>query len=107
MNSIPGQDSGEQPRSEGGSQWIIDSDVLAQKLGDEVLLMHSGTNRVYELNATAARLWELLVEGCDGPQIVTRMLHDFDIEPDQLDAEIASSLARFSTEGLLHARQPG
>ncbi len=63
------------------------SNVLFKRLGDETVLFHLDTDRFYELNGTAARFWELLHAGCDVAEIRERMLHEFEVDPDQFAGE--------------------
>lgn len=41
----------------------LNQNVVTEKMGAEVVFVHLRTNRIYTLNATAARAWELLSEG--------------------------------------------
>ena len=69
--------------------------VVAKRLGDVIVLVHLDTNRVYELNSTAARLWELCDAGCDLAQILARMSEEFDVQEPRLRAETEAMLALF------------
>ncbi len=65
---------------------------MARRLDDALVLIHLRTDGIYEMNATAARVWELLSEGCDAAQIRWRLLEEFDVAPEILDREIAEAL---------------
>jgi hypothetical protein len=65
------------------------------------VLVHLGTNRIYELNSTAARLWELCTAGCDLAQILAQMDEEFDVQEPQLRAEIEAMLALFLNNQLV------
>ena len=75
--------------------------MVARRLDDETVLVHLRTNRIYTLNATAARLWELLEEGCDRTEIERRMGDEFDVDRAQLAEEIDRVLASLAAEGLV------
>lgn len=79
-------------------------DVAAQRLGETTVLVHTQTNRVYELNQTGARFWELLCEGCDRSEIQRRLLQEFDVTRAQLDKEIEDISTLLTTERLLIER---
>lgn len=79
-------------------------DIIARRLGDETVIVHLGTNRIYELNSTATRLWELLAEGNHLPAARAQLLAEFEVDEATLDSEIRPALDRLLTEGLL---QPG
>jgi PqqD family protein of HPr-rel-A system len=79
-----------------------DPDVVSRRLGDELVLVHLGTNRIFRLNNTAARLWELIGDGID----TDAGLHDalraeFDVGEEELRDEIAGTLERLRRQGLV------
>ena len=76
-------------------------DVEAKRLGDALVLVHLGTNRIYELNSTAARLWELCDAGHDLAQIIVQMGEEFDVQESQLRTEIEAMLAVFLSNQLV------
>ncbi len=63
-------------------------DVVVQRMGSEIVIVHLRTDRIYELNRTAARVWELLGTGCSRAQLERRMREEFDVEPDRLAQEM-------------------
>lgn len=76
-------------------------DVIAQNMGHTVVLLHLGTDRFYELNRTAARLWELISEGYELTQIKEQMLLEFDVNAEQLANELESILSSMKNEKLV------
>lgn len=84
-----------------------DRDVVAQRLGDDVVLIHLRSNRIYEMNATAARVWELLGEGAAEPRILEALSAEFDVADDQLRAELARLVTTLRGHGLLTADDVG
>ena len=44
-------------------------DVVARRVDDEVVLVNLQTNRIFALNSTGARFWELLEGGADRVEI--------------------------------------
>jgi hypothetical protein len=78
-----------------------DPDVVGQRLGDDAVLIHLQTNRIYELNPTAARVWELLGAGEDLKEISRRMLTEYDVPEEQLDHELHGLLTALAGERLL------
>jgi Coenzyme PQQ synthesis protein D (PqqD) len=81
-------------------------DVVAKRLDDETVLVHVRTNRIYTLNSTASRLWELLREGFDRTRIRERMAAEFDVEPVVLDVEIDHILSMLADERLIGDDHP-
>jgi len=66
-----------------------------------MVLVHLRTNRIYSLNRTGARFWELLAEGNDRQTIEQRLLDEFDIDGGQVTAEIDGMLTRLADAGLV------
>jgi hypothetical protein len=59
------------------------------------------TNRVYELNQTGTRFWELLCAGYDQTEIRRLIFQEFDVAEAELAAEIEAMLATLRNEGLI------
>jgi hypothetical protein len=59
------------------------------------------TSRIFELNETGTRVWELLGEGLDQESIVRQLVAEFDVERIQVVDEVENLLERLQTEGLL------
>lgn len=76
-------------------------DVIARRLGSSVVLVDLQTNRIYELNQTGARIWELVVEGHDLEAIETTLQAEFDTAAVNVRDEIARVLRDVRAEGLI------
>ena len=74
-------------------------DVVYQRVGEELVLVHLKTNQIYALNETGARFWELLCEGRSRPEIESQMLEEFDVEPGELASEIDALLVELEGVG--------
>lgn len=86
-----------------GSRVRPDPNVLAKRVGDEIVLVHLETNRVFELNRTAAFLWDTLAAGMTPAELEERLSQEFDVEPDELAREIEAVLGQFTSERLIRA----
>jgi Coenzyme PQQ synthesis protein D (PqqD) len=75
--------------------------VVSRRLGDGAVLVHLPTNRIFELNDTGARVWELLAEGKDVPAIVADVTREFAVEGAVAEREVNDLLDRLHHEGLL------
>lgn len=75
--------------------------TVAQRLGDEIVLVHMKTDRIFVLNRTGARLWDLVCAGRDRADIQRLMLQEFDVNDAQLASEIETLLASLRAEGLI------
>ena len=63
-------------------------DVVSQRIGDEIVLIHLRTNRIYEMNRTSARVWELQVDRHDVESIRAAMCAEFDVGEADLTREM-------------------
>jgi hypothetical protein len=76
-------------------------DVVYRELEGEIVLVHLGSNRIYTLNETGAKFWELLSKGYEREEIERRLLDEFDAEPAVLHGEIDSMLDTLAEQGLV------
>jgi hypothetical protein len=76
-------------------------DVIAQRLGDSIILVHMQTDKIFELNRTGARLWELLTSGCSQNAARQQMLDEYVVDDAQLTGETETLIASFLSEKLL------
>ena len=76
-------------------------DAVYNRVGDQAVLIHMRTNRIYELNRTGVRFWELLSAGHDLAETQQLMLQEFDVTQADLVAEIEAMLTSLKGEGLI------
>ncbi len=76
-------------------------DALATRVGDEIVLVDLKTDRIYSLNRTAARIWELMCADCDRAEVERRMLEEFDVTPGQVAEAIDELVTSMTQDGLL------
>ena len=76
-------------------------DVVSRRLGDEVVLVHLKTNRIFSLSPTGARFWELLSEGHSRPEIEQALLAEYDVSQAEVSAEIDSLMRSLQAEQLV------
>lgn len=77
------------------------ADALATRVGDEIVLVNLKTDRIYSLNRTAARIWELLSAEGDRAEIERRLLEEFDVAPADLAEAIDEVITSMTRDGLL------
>jgi len=80
-------------------------DVVARELGHEVVLVHLHTNRIFALNPTGARFWELLVAGKQRAEIESALQQEYDVTAEEIAGEIDSLLAALTHERIVVAPQ--
>lgn len=76
------------------------AEVVSQRMGDEIVLIHLGTNRIYQMNRTSARVWELLSAGHDLESIRAVMCEEFDVDEASLMREMEAFLQLLTEEKL-------
>ena len=77
------------------------ADVVWRRLDDDVVLVQLRTNRIYSLNTTAARAWELLSAGADRSEIERTLLNEFEVDPGDLCSSLDELLQRLSEADLV------
>ena len=79
-------------------------DVIARRVGETAVLVHLGSNRIYELNDTGARIWELAGDGTTVEELIDRLGREFDVDRSQLGSEVALIVGELLREGLFEDR---
>jgi hypothetical protein len=79
-------------------------DVVAQPMGDQAVIVHLVTNRIYDLNATAARIWDLLSAGRTLAEVRATLLREYEVEVAELDAQLQATVALFRERKLVEIR---
>lgn len=79
----------------------INRAVLKASFDDEHLLVHPDTDRFFRLNVTAGRLYDLLESGSSLENARKTLLAEFDVVPQELDAEIKRIVEWMRAEQLL------
>ena len=62
--------------------------TIARKMGDGMILLQLRTNRIFELNTTAARLWDLIVSSGDRDEIIETLVNEYEVEGGELEGEV-------------------
>lgn len=70
-------------------------------MGDEVVLVHLRTNRIFALSPTGACFWELLSDGASQSEIEAELLEEYDVSREEVSAEIDSLVKMLQAEGLV------
>jgi Coenzyme PQQ synthesis protein D (PqqD) len=76
-------------------------DVVHRRIEDESVLVHLKTNKIYTLNETGSRLWELLLDGHDSEGIKRELQREYDAKPEEIDDEVDRLLASLAAEQLV------
>ena len=76
-------------------------DVIARHLGEGAVLVHLPTNRVFELNHTGARVWDLIGEGVSFDRMVHTLADEYDMHPEGVADDVTELIAWLRDEGLI------
>lgn len=74
---------------------------MARRLGDSAVLIRLTTNRIYELNPTGARVWELVQSGAGVESMLEQLVQEFDVPPDAAKSQVEELMQELLTEGLI------
>jgi hypothetical protein len=76
-------------------------DVVSNRLGEGGVVVNLRTNRIFELNATGMRAWELIGERHALQEIARRLQDEFAAEPGRVRAELQQLIGDLAREGLI------
>lgn len=81
--------------------WSLAPSVVLQRLGDAAVAVNLASDRVLELNETAARLLELLDAGTPAADVAGILASEYDVAADVVAADVADTLALLEAEGIV------
>jgi hypothetical protein len=64
----------------GSNRYARSPQTVVQRVGDVLVVVHLRTDEIYELNGTAARIWELVCEGRSPADIERQLVREFRVE---------------------------
>ncbi len=70
-------------------------------MGDQIVLVHVGTDRIFELNPTAARIWDLITEGHNRGRIQELLLQEFLVSEESASEQIDQLLSSLLQENII------
>ena len=77
------------------------ADVVFRKLGDAAVLVHLGTNDIFELNDTGVRIWDLVLQQLPEDDIVRTLVEEFDVDETPARRESGALIEELRRRGLL------
>jgi Coenzyme PQQ synthesis protein D (PqqD) len=78
-------------------------EVIAKRLDQNTVLVDISTSRIFELNETGTRIWELLGQGLNVGQIVQHLVLEFEVEEAEAAEELKTLLSQLQHQGLVAA----
>jgi hypothetical protein len=77
------------------------ADIVDRNLGETAVLIRLQTKKIYELNATGARIWDLLKAGFTKEHVVDALVAEFNTDRDALTEAVDELLDTLRAEGLI------
>ena len=78
-------------------------DVIARNMGTAAVLIHLESNRIFELNATGARIWALVEQGLDRDAICAQLEQEFEGPAADVQQSVDELISELAREGLICA----
>ena len=79
----------------------ISSEVLAQEVGGETVILDLKSESYFGLDEIGTRILQLLQEQKDVQTITETMLNEYDVEQEQLEKDIQNLLTQLEEAGLI------
>lgn len=76
-------------------------DVFAVPVDGTMLLLNADTGSYHGLSPVACRIWELLADPIDETALVSQLLAEFAVTPEQCAREATAFLAALRARGLI------
>ena len=83
------------------------ADAVSNRLGDGGVVVNLRTNRIFELNATGMRAWELIGDGRTRAQLESQLAAEFEAAPGRVRTELEQLIDDLAREGLVDADHHG
>lgn len=75
-------------------------DMLSAEIGGEAVMMSIEKGAYYGLNPVATRIWELIEQPLSQAELVTVLLQEFEVTPEQLAADVSVFVADMLERGI-------
>ena len=82
-------------------KWQLNPQVVSRRLGAASVLVNLDSNAIYELNATGARVVDLLASGIDDLAVPGQLRSEFDDVSETVQSEVQRLLRELQTAGLI------
>ena len=79
----------------------VSPNIIFKRLGEEVILINLDTDRIFSLNQTGAKTWELIENTSNLDLVKKGLLEEFDLSPDDLESELDRILTALVVEGFV------
>ena len=79
----------------------IPTQVMARTVGDETVILDLASGTYFGLDPIGARIWALMAEGRALTEICTTMLEEYEVEREQLQADVLKLAQDLRAQGLV------
>jgi len=79
----------------------LSPEALFQEVGGEIVILDLKSEQYFGLNEVGARIWQLLAAHGDLQQAFDAVAKEFDVTPDQLEADINILIEELNNSGLI------
>ena len=77
------------------------ANVIVRGVGEEMVLLDMTRGTYYGLDPIGARIWDMIVNGSSLSLIVERLLGEYDVTQDELEADVDRLVGEMKSRGLL------
>jgi hypothetical protein len=81
--------------------------VLFQEIDGETVLLDLKSEAYFGLDATATRIWQLLQDQHDLPELFRIMAAEFEVDPEELKTDLIRHLEELEEAGLINMIEQG
>jgi hypothetical protein len=92
------------PASSLEARFVPQTDVHAQVLFGEAVLLDVTSGTYFGLNTVGTRIWELLAQGQPLRAVLAMLGEEFDVEPESLGRDVAEFIDALELRGLVRRR---
>ena len=82
-------------------RYRISPHVVSNRIGDLLVVIQLQTDRIFSLNRTGSRLFDLMISGFTRAEIRSQLLQEFQVPEAQLDQEMEQMISSFTNEKLV------
>lgn len=84
-------------------RYTVSADAACAVVEDGAVVLNMRTKRYYSLNETGMVIWRLLEEDVQVPEIVARLVDQYEVEPQVADDAVSKLLDGLTREALIEA----
>lgn len=83
---------------------VVSPEQVSTDLDGEVMILGMKAARYYSLDPVGCRIWSLIQQATPVADVCTRLLEEYDVDPERCRTEVLQLLAELSQEGLIETR---